>query len=216
MAQPELDRILHDLRGPLNAMVMHLEVLRRVMTREPAAKPSLDILQNEVDRLAQMLTEAFGILALEPGDDCPLALRPLVEEAIAQQGADGVVVTGQDWPWIRGDARLLRLAIGHIVRNAVEATRASGAVRPPEIGVEIGPDTVGLVFRDWGAGLPSLSRKALLRVGVGRRPGHAGVGLLTADRIARLHRGTLAFAAPGQGAEVRLTLPREPAPLPGA
>lgn len=216
MAQSDLDRILHDLRGPLNAMVMHLEVLRRVMREEPAAKPSLDILQNEVDRLAQMLTEAFGIIALEPENDGPLALRPLVEEAIVEHGGEGIVVAGEEWPWVRGDAHLLRLAIGHLVRNAMEATRASAAARPPEVRVEIGPDTVGLVLRDWGAGFPSLNRKALLRLGVGRRHGHAGVGLLTTDRIARLHRGTLTVVAPGQGAEVRLTLPREPAPLPGA
>ncbi len=38
----ELDRILHDLRGPLNAAVMHFEVLKRIVGNDPAARRSVD------------------------------------------------------------------------------------------------------------------------------------------------------------------------------
>jgi signal transduction histidine kinase len=61
------------------------------------------------------------------------------------------------------------------------------------------PGRVTLVVRDWGTGFRSTDPKVLVRL--------AGVGLLTVERVARLHGGRLSFASPGDGAEVRLTLP---------
>jgi signal transduction histidine kinase len=61
------------------------------------------------------------------------------------------------------------------------------------------PGRVSLVVRDWGTGFQSTNPKVLVRLG--------GRGLLFAERVARLHGGRLSFASPGDGAEVRLTLP---------
>jgi signal transduction histidine kinase len=196
----DLDRILHDLRGPLNSVVMHLEILRRVLADDPDALTSVTTIQQELSRLAKMLPAAFDVLALERGDVERVNLRTLVERAIEEHRLPAVEVQDGPWPDVTGDADLLVLAIAHLLRNADAATRAAGrADAPPRVGIEADSGSVTLVVRDWGTGFRSTNPKVLIRL--------AGVGLLTVERIARLHRGRVSFAAPGDGAEVRLTLP---------
>jgi signal transduction histidine kinase len=197
----DLDRILHDLRGPLNSMVMHVEVLKRALTDDADALASVTAIQGELARLARLLPAAFDVLALERGEVARVSLRALVDRALVEHRLAAVQVADGPWPEVTGDSDLLVLAIAHLVRNALAATLAAGRTeRPPRVAVETAePGLVTLVVRDWGTGLKSTNPKVLIRLG--------GVGLLTAERVARLHGGGLSFASPGDGAEVRLTLP---------
>ena len=206
----ELDRLLHDLRGPLNSAVMHLEVLRRVAFPDPSAKQSLDTLQEQLQRLAIMLPVAFDVVALELGPTRPLSLGDVVTRAMREAGGTDVTRAEGPWPCVVGDERLLTTAVAHLLRNALEATRAVGAPRPaPRVSAAVtSPGEAVLSVRDWGVGLKSTNGKILARLtpaASGARP--RGIGLLTAERIARLHGGELRFLAPGDGAEVSLTLP---------
>lgn len=197
----DLDRILHDLRGPLNAVAMHLEILKRALGGDPDALASVATIQHELSRLATMLPKAFEVIALEREKLERVSLRTLVIRAIDEHGLSAVEVQDGPWPEVAGDPDLLALAIGHLLRNALAATRAAGRPdRPPGVSFETeGSDAVTLVVRDWGPGLRSTNPKVVIRL--------AGVGLLTAERVARLHGGRLSFGAPGEGTEVRLTLP---------
>jgi two-component system osmolarity sensor histidine kinase EnvZ len=196
----DLDRILHDLRGPLNSVVMHLEVLKRTLAGDPDALGSLSTIQHEVSRLATMLPAAFEVIGLERGALERVNLRALVERALDEPALSGVEVQAGPWPDVTVDPALLVLAIAHLARNAVTATCEAGRTdRPPQIGVDTVPAEVTVVVRDWGKGFRSTNPKVLVRL--------AGVGLLVVERVARLHGGRVRFASPGEGAEVRLTLP---------
>ena len=205
----DLDRLLHDLRGPLNAMVMHLEILKRQSSLDVSARASLDVLQQEVGRLAVMLPAAFEVLALEPGLPEVVNLRTLVERVLKDEGWREVTLVEGAWPEVRGDAALLGLAVAQLVRNALEATREAGPDRPPPcVGFESRPpDHVSLVIRDSGKGLRTTNPRALIRLAAGRAAERKGTGLVTVERIARLHGGGLEFkVAPSGGAEVRLVM----------
>ncbi|MGH7392462.1 MAG: sensor histidine kinase [Candidatus Rokuibacteriota bacterium] len=198
----DLDRLLHDLRGPLNAMQMHVELLKRLAPGEPTALSSLETISQEVSRLATMLPAAFQVVALELSERAPHDLRALVEAALAEHGLREIAVAPGPWPRVSGDGCLLRLAVAHLARNALAA--AGG--RAPEIDARDAGDTAVLVVRDWGAGLRTTNPRALIRLGC--RPGdRPRVGLVTVERVARLHGGRIEFATPpGGGTEVRLTL----------
>jgi signal transduction histidine kinase len=207
----DLDRLLHDLRGPLNSAAIHLEIARRAGPDEALAKQSLDTIAQELDRLARMLPAAFAVLALEPTEWAVVDLGAAVRRALAEDDLKEVAVAPGPWPSVAGDAHLLGLAAAHLARNALEATRAAGPGRPsPRVGYDTGPDTVALVVRDWGVGLRSTNPRAAIRLSASQKPGRAGVGLPAVDRIARLHRGRLELAQPpGGGTEARLTLPAD-------
>ena len=200
----ELARLLHDLRGPLNSAVMHLEVLKRTVADDPGSAESLRTVLQQLVRLSEMLPAAFGVAALEAGALARVSLRAVVDRARRQPGLEGVQLVGDAWPEIDADAPLLALGIAELLRNAVEATPAGG--RPPEVTARAA-GAVALTIRDWGAGLPTSNPKLLIRLLHSSKAGHRGTGLVTAERVARLHGGTLAFEALADGARVTLQLP---------
>jgi signal transduction histidine kinase len=106
---------------------------------------------------------------------------------------------------VDADEALLTLAVGHLIRNAVEAT-APGAPAP-EVSAGSTDDGVVLAVRDWGRGLPTSNPKLLVRLLHSTKAGHRGLGLVSVERVARLHGGSLAFEALPDGARVTLRLP---------
>jgi signal transduction histidine kinase len=202
----ELVRLLHDVRGPLNSAVMHLEVLKRTVADVPAAADSLRTVLQQLTRLADMLPAALGVVALEAGPPRTHDLRVLVERARTTGGHEGVLLAPGAWPRVRGDQPLLVRAIGELIANAVEAT-ATGA-HPPEVSAAPASDgQVVLAVRDWGVGLRTANPKLLIRLLHSTKPGHRGLGLVTVERVARLHGGVLEFEALSDGARVTLRLP---------
>jgi signal transduction histidine kinase len=203
----DLERLLHDLRGPLNSAVMHLEVAKRAGVSDPLAKQSLETIGQELQRLARMLPAAFSVAALDRNETVMVDLRPIVEQELSRLGTTGVSLIGTEWPRARGDAQLLGVAASHLIRNALEATEAAGpGRRGPTISAEASDGRVVLVVRDWGTGLRN--PRVAIRLAASQKPGRTGIGLVTVERIARLHGGTLALSTPPDGGvEARLTLP---------
>jgi signal transduction histidine kinase len=201
----DLDRLLHDLRGPLNAAVMHLEVLKRVLVEDPPARASLQSIHQELERLAAMLPVAFSVCALEMGPPRRLMLRSVVESAIDDAERKRVRVDPGPWPDVDGDERLLVLAVRQLIVNALEA----GGDGDVDVSTAPGEgDTVAVIVRDLGSGFKAQNPGAVVRLMASTKPGHVGVGLLVAQRIARLHGGTLAFESHPDGGAVRLVLHR--------
>ena len=205
----ELARLLHDLRGPLNSAVMHLEVLKRTVAGDPAADESLRTVLQQLARLSDMLPVALGIAALEARPPRVVDLKRLTEQARAARGFASVTLGTGEWPRVSGDDALLVLAIGELLANAVEATPA--AAPPPQVTATASPDgRVALAVRDHGAGLRTTNPKLLIRLLQSTKPGHRGLGLVTVERVARQHGGTLEFESLPDGARVTLHLPTAP------
>jgi len=203
---PDLGRLLHDLRGPLNSLTMHAEVLKRTVRDDPLAADSLRTVLEQLGRLAEMLPAAFAVASLERGDWGVVDLGAVAAAARGDAGGPVTLADGR-WPTVRGDAELLTLALAHLFRNAVEATAAAAGAPPPQVGASVDGEETRVTVRDWGPGLRTTSAKLLIRLLHSTKPGHRGLGLVTAERIARLHGGTLAFESPGDGTLVTLSLP---------
>jgi len=201
----ELARLLHDLRGPLNSAVMHLEVLKRTVADDPASAESLRTVLQQLARLSDMLPAALSVAAVEAGPPARVSLRAVAERVRRAPDLEGVRVEAGEWPDVQGDETLLALALGHLLRNAVEAT-AAGAP-PPEVSAARADGDVVVAVRDWGGGLPTSNPKLLVRLLHSKKADHRGVGLVTVERVARLHGGALAFEVLSDGARVTLRLP---------
>jgi signal transduction histidine kinase len=201
----ELARLLHDLRGPLNSAVMHLEVLKRTVADDPGSAESLRTVLQQLVRLSDMLPAAFAVAALEAAPFEAVALRAVAERVRSEPGLEAVRLAGDEWPVVQGDPALLTLAVVHLARNAVEAT--TDGAPAPEISAAAQGDGVAVIIRDWGAGLPTANPKLLVRLLHSKKARNRGVGLVTVERVARLHGGALGFEALPDGARVTLRLP---------
>ena len=201
----ELARLLHDLRGPLNSAVMHLEVLKRMVAGDPTADTSLRTVLEQLSRLSDMLPAAFAIAALEPRQWGSHDLRALAERARDASGHASVRLGEGASPQVHGDDALLVRAIGELITNAVEATPAGS--RPPEVTLTPADGEIALSVRDHGTGLRTTNPKLLIRLLHSTKPGHQGLGLVTVERVARLHGGRVEFESLSPGARVTLRLP---------
>lgn len=124
--------------------------------------------------------------------------------------AGGAGVPGAGVPLlVRGDALLLRQALGNLLDNAIGFSPRGGVVR---IALWRGADDVGIEVCDQGPGVPAYAAGRLFeRFYSLPRPGggkSTGLGLPFVREVAALHGGTVSVAsAPGGGCCARLALP---------
>ncbi len=164
------------------------EMFKNLMlyARPPAQKRK----QLRLDRLVRSVVEQFTATALARNVALELAAPPALR--------------------CSGDPALLRVAMGCLVRNALEAAPAGGWVR---VQVQVDAGTAAIVVEDNGPGLTAAQREHLFDPFYsGRSAGRGlGLGLPKAWRIAQLHGGEITFACtPNQPTRFTLTRPGSP------
>jgi nitrogen fixation/metabolism regulation signal transduction histidine kinase len=185
---------------------VHTQLLKDLVGEDATAQRSARTVLEQVGHLSTMLTEAFTVVALELG---PVGTVDLAAVAEAARRAAGrrVTLAGGPWPSVVGDPALLAEALGHLVRNAAEASEAAAAARPPHVSAVVeGHETV-VGVRDWGPGLRTTDPRLVIRPWHSTKPAHRGLGLVTVERIVRLHGGRLRLESLADGARVSLVLP---------
>jgi len=97
-------------------------------------------------------------------------------------------------------------AVRALTQNAVQAVDGQGSVA---VRLQVQDDSLRLSVRDSGPGMDADVTVRALEPFFTTRPGAAGLGLSQAYAFARQSSGVLAIdSAPGEGAEVSITLPR--------
>ncbi len=214
--------VTHELRTPITTVRMAADVLHEARTDFPlAAARSAELLQTELGRFEQLLSELLEIsrydagdaqVDAEPTDLVALtyrvvdAVRPLAD----RKGSDLVVHATA--PVV---AELDHVRIERVVRNLLVNAIEHGEGGEIEVRVAGDDRCVALTVRDTGVGLrPGEDQLVFTRFWRGdpsraRTSGGTGLGLAIAQEDARAHGGALeAWGARGHGAVFRLTLPR--------
>nr|WP_241825047.1 MtrAB system histidine kinase MtrB [Micromonospora sp. CB01531] len=214
--------VSHELRTPLTTVRMAADLIFAERDGfDPAVARSAELLQAELDRFEELLTDlleisrfdaGFAMLDAEPTDLVPVVHR--VTERLAGL-AERVGVTIEldlpDPPVIAEvDPRRVERVLRNLVGNAVE----HGEAKPVLITLGVDQSAVAITVRDHGVGLKPGEEKLVFNrfwradPSRARQTGGTGLGLSISLEDARLHGGWLeAWGAPGKGAQFRLTLP---------
>lgn len=199
---PLLDRLVHDLKGPLAPLQTAAYLLARDDLPPERRRELLDTLERQSRRLGQMIDEAGDWVRASQQrlvgrrDACELGL--LLDTAIG--GIAGCTVQPRVpaelvEQRISGDETRLLQMLATLVRHA----SARDPLRPPALVVVAVPAGVRITVSDRG---PALDPAALAGVLIQptAEPADAGLGLrlLIASAIAHAHGGTL-VAVPGDG-----------------
>ncbi|MGC4894747.1 MtrAB system histidine kinase MtrB [Micromonospora sp. DT31] len=214
--------VSHELRTPLTTVRMAADLIFAERDEfDPAVARSAELLQAELDRFEELLTDlleisrfdaGFAVLDSEPTDLVPVVHR-VTERLAGLAGRAGVTIELDlpDTPVIAEvDPRRVERVLRNLVGNAVE----HGEAKPVRITLGQDQSAVALTVRDHGIGLKPGEEKLVFNrfwradPSRARQTGGTGLGLSISLEDARLHGGWLeAWGAPGQGAQFRLTLP---------
>lgn len=205
--------VAHEVKNPINAIVVHLEVLRQKLREvDPDTRRHMDVIGSEIqrlDRVVQTLVDFTRPVDLRLTE---MDLRKLVDDvvALAAPAAEQHRVrverhTSQEALMVRMDVDLVKQAILNIVINGMQAMPAGGALR---ISSRREGDNAEITVRDQGAGIPADIRDKVFNLYFTTKKGGTGIGLAMAYRVVQLHHGNLEFTSvPGTGTTFYLRIP---------
>lgn len=207
--------VAHEMRNSLATLRGYLGLIDR--DREGTAAASyLDEMRAESEHLERVLDDFLSFA--RPGKVQPreIDLRALLARCAADPALDGAAVElvpdsepgGAPPARLQGDPQLLAQALRNLLRNAVQAQRASGSEAPIAVRLRARGGHLEIAIEDRGPGLPAAVAERLFQPFVTERAGGVGLGLAISRRLLLLHGGTLALEnREGGGARARIRLP---------
>jgi signal transduction histidine kinase len=209
----------HDLKAPLNAMVMTLELLKLTLqsgaddeaTRQKQVK-HIGVLNEEIRRLDRQLRTLLTHTAPPSETRQEFDLRVLLgdlEALLAPQAKRQRVLLTMRLPdqplTLTGHADRLKQAVLNILINALEAMPEGGTLA---IDLERQGDAARLLVQDSGPGIPAELLSAIYAMHFTTKSGGSGVGLHVARSAVQELGGTIEVqSAAGRGTTFTVTIP---------
>ncbi len=218
--------VAHEVKNPLNAMTIHLELLKQKLTSRqlvavggssggsaPDVTKHVDVIGSEIQRLDQVVT---GFLKFARPDELklqPLQLTAVISEVTTTVAPEAErmhvvmkVECPRDLPEINADPAMLRQALLNLALNACQAMPQGGslrlACRP------LSRKRVELVVEDTGVGIPPEHLQKIFDLYFTTKEKGSGIGLSMVYRIVQLHDGEVEVqSTPGRGTRFRLVFP---------
>jgi signal transduction histidine kinase len=199
--------VAHQLRNPLNAMSLQLELLGHDVERSGNAVRRVRALRDEVERLDHAIDALLRFMRPEQLRPASVPLNTLLREIAGAVRKPEIRVECDLDPSvlaITADRALLAEAFRNIVANGVEAMARGGRL---SIVTQHLPDGfVEIRIADEGAGIEDTSR--IFNLYYTTKKGGSGLGLPLALRAVDLHQGTIQVESrPGAGTTVKIRLP---------
>jgi signal transduction histidine kinase len=226
--------VAHEVKNPLNAMTIHLELLKNKLARvaEPVGSvisassasdfrpptsdvgKHVDIISKEIARLDTVLN---GFLKFARPDE--LRLQPLQLEAVISDVVTTITLEAErmrvvvkaecprDLPEVNADAAMLRQALLNLALNACQAMPDGGTLR---ISCRAAArNRVEVDVEDSGVGIPPENLQKIFDLYFTTKEKGNGIGLSMVYRIVQLHDGDIEVqSTPGHGTRFRVALPR--------
>ena len=236
--------VAHEVKNPLNAMMIHLELLRQQFATPAApagAKPSgaavatpalpptesaealehVEVIANEIRRLDEVVQ---GFLKFARPEDLklqPVGLAALLDEVApivrpeAERAGVTLVIDCVGAPDVNGDPAMLRQAFLNLALNACQAMPNGGTLRI--LARPARDHRVSIAFTDTGVGIEPAHLQRIFDLYFTTKEKGSGIGLSLVYRIVQMHDGEIDVeSTPGAGTTFRVLLPEARGPRPEA
>ncbi len=197
--------IAHEIKNPLNASMIHLELLKMKVASMPDALEHVSVIANQVRRLDEVVQ---GLLKFTRPEDLRLEpvylaqlisdLMPIISAEASGSRVDVRVDVPADLPPAQADPRLLSQAFLNLALNACQAMPDGGRLR---ITARAKPNRrLEIAFEDNGCGIPAEDLPRIFDLYFTRRAQGSGIGLSLVYRTVQLHDGDIEVqSVPGRG-----------------
>jgi signal transduction histidine kinase len=214
--------VSHDLRNPLNAVLLAAVILDEYTDPErwnERERLQLRTIRHSAEQMTSLIHDLVEVVALEAGTrvlhlepvDVGPALRSASEMYAGIAEEQGVALRFEvpgDVPDVRADRARLLQVLSNLVGNALKFTPTGGTVR---VGAEAAGDVVRFWVSDTGPGIDAEHLPRLFERFWQARRGDGqglGLGLSIAKAIVDAHGGRIwAESRPGAGSTFSFTLP---------
>ena len=222
--------VAHEVKNPLNAMTIHLELLKQKLAAVPEvvtvpAGPSgpgrgvdlskhVHIISSEIRRLDEVVNGFLKFARPEELKLQPVQLATLLSEVITtampEADARGVTIKSEcaaNLPEINADPGMLGQALLNLAINACQAMPNGGTLR---IGCRADDRRRVVVdIEDTGVGIPPEHLSRIFDLYFTTKKDGSGIGLSMVYRIVQLHDGEVEVqSTPGHGTRFRLMFPQ--------
>jgi signal transduction histidine kinase len=211
--------LAHEIRNPLNSINLNLELLDEDLADDgQSARESLASTRAEVGRLAKLVSDFLTYARPSEPDLGSVRVDAMLTEVGEFLGAEarsmGVhlrIAPGIPTISVASDEAQVRQVMLNLVLNAVQAVHALPADRRVvELDADEELDSVALVVRDRGDGIPSDEMERVRRAFYTKRRGGSGLGLAIAERFIEAQGGHIDLVnLDPHGFEARIVLPIE-------
>jgi signal transduction histidine kinase len=211
--------VSHDLKNPLNAIMMTVEMLDRSPPADERTQRQVGTIRRAAGRMLTLIRDLLDIVAIEAGrfevqvqtEEAGAIVREAVEmmQPIATERSHqlGFAIPSSAVQVSCNRERILQV-FSNLIGNAVKFTPAGGKIA---VEAEVVGPHVRFSVTDNG---PGLSDRHLAHIfdrfwRANPKAGGTGLGLFIAKGIVEAHGGTIwAESAPGHGSQFLFTLPR--------
>lgn len=213
--------VTHDLRNPLNTVLMTSALYLKGQIPEEELPQQMDVIKRAGHHMQRLIGDLLdtaqidsGTFAVEVQAVDPIPLMEEVAELFANRVAEkGIaLVVDRDAPGgleVRADRARVVQALGNLVANGVKFTQPGGEVR---LTLEPGEEAVKFVVEDSGSGVPDGELPHIFKRFWQGRPGDragAGLGLGIVKGIAEAHGGEVGVSTQvGEGSRFWFSVPR--------
>lgn len=229
--------VTHEVRNPLNAMTIHLELVREHLLRlqrnarapvgavlgiegnEEAApevsgaREHLDVIASEIKRLDEVITGFVRFIRPEELQPTPVNVQLLITEVIALVEPDARrsgIACRADVPDDLPELRADPALLRQALLNlALNACQAMADGGRLTMGARVAKDRrLAITVEDTGAGISADKLDRIFDLYYTTKPEGSGIGLSIVYRIVQLHGGEIEVqSTEGRGTQFRLLLP---------
>lgn len=207
-------RIAHEFRNPLAIIMSSSEIMRRYKARMTAEQQQEHFgnIERQIKHLTHLLDEIASVVQRHDIDiDLEMVnLQDYCRHCLTTYHPGIALTFTGDIEPVMVDTELLRVILQHLLSNAVKYSAADQKVT---LQVEVSAETITLVVRDQGIGippgdLPFIFDPFFRGSNFSELPG-LGLGLTKVQQAVRLYGGDIHLESqPGAGTTFTITLPR--------
>ena len=206
--------VAHEVKNPLNAMMIHLELLRQQVQARAGGESlqHVDTIAGEIRRLDEVVQ---GFLKFTRPEDLklqPVGLQALFDEVIPIVRPEAVkngvsLVVACNAPDVNGDPAMLRQAFLNLALNACQAMPDGGTLRIQCEAVR--GHRVAITVADTGVGIRPEHLQRIFDLYFTTKAKGSGIGLSMVYRTVQMHDGEIEVqSTPGSGTTFKVVLPQ--------
>ena len=206
--------LAHEVRNPLNAAKLQLELLERRLKRkddDPKVLEPVERAHQEIERLTEMLNEFLSFA--RPPDlhlvdyDVVSIVRDVVELERVIAARREIELSLAELPTTASvpvDPGKLHQVVQNLVRNAIEAAPAGGRVR---CAIVLGERRVHIRVSDNGPGMSDEVRLRIFEPFFTTKEAGTGLGMSIVHSVVAVHEGRIDIETGASGTTIDVVLP---------